>query len=215
MKPFAEWSTSYNRPSTKVLIIYFFCKNFYSKTLHNLHTINEKILPKFTSTVVELFSTCRDASVTRKAPKKLFLFIPRIMINKKKTNTVYDDTRRPQGSAFRKTGCCPGGEGLLIWQGWGCSVSFRGLIQNFRRASPPLSYSEYPPGGVTVMQFLSKNRANFVKITAILKWLVHELSLLSWTSRPLFAHFINFSKGLHLILPLKRFGIFKRFIFGV
>ena len=33
------------------------------------------------------------------------------MINKKKTNTVYDDTSRPQGSAFRKTGCCPGGGG--------------------------------------------------------------------------------------------------------
>ena len=26
------------------------------------------------------------------------------------------------------------------------SVSFRGLIQNFRRASPPLSYAEFPPG---------------------------------------------------------------------
>ena len=26
------------------------------------------------------------------------------------------------------------------------SVYFRGFIQNFRRASPPLSYAEYPPG---------------------------------------------------------------------
>ena len=26
------------------------------------------------------------------------------------------------------------------------SAYFRGLIQNFRRASPPLSYAEYPPG---------------------------------------------------------------------
>ena len=26
------------------------------------------------------------------------------------------------------------------------SVSFRGLIQNFRRASPPVSYAESPPG---------------------------------------------------------------------
>ena len=26
------------------------------------------------------------------------------------------------------------------------SVYFRGFIQNFRRASPPLSYGEYPPG---------------------------------------------------------------------
>ena len=26
--------------------------------------------------------------------------------------------------------------------------SFRGLIQNFRRASPPLSYAEFPPGGI-------------------------------------------------------------------
>ena len=25
-------------------------------------------------------------------------------------------------------------------------VSFRGLIQNFRRAPPPLSYAEFPPG---------------------------------------------------------------------
>ena len=28
------------------------------------------------------------------------------------------------------------------------SVSFRGLIQNFRRASPPLSYTESPPGKI-------------------------------------------------------------------
>ena len=28
------------------------------------------------------------------------------------------------------------------------SVSFRGLIQNFRRASPPLSYARSPPGTV-------------------------------------------------------------------
>ena len=27
------------------------------------------------------------------------------------------------------------------------SVSFRGLIQNFRRVSPPLSYAESPPRG--------------------------------------------------------------------
>ena len=31
---------------------------------------------------------------------------------KKKTNTVYDDTRRPQGSALRKTECFPGGDSL-------------------------------------------------------------------------------------------------------
>ena len=84
-----------------------------------------------------------------------------------------------------------------------------------RIMSTVLDNSPPPPGGVAVMQFFSKNRANFVKITAILKWLVHELSLLSWTSRPLFAHFISFSKGVYLILPLKRFGIFKRFIVSV
>ena len=138
--------TSYNRPSTKVLIIYFFCKNFYSKTLHNLHTINEKILPKFTSTVVELFSTCRDASVTRKAPKKLFLFIPRIMINKKKTNTVYDDTRRPQGSAFRKTGCCPGGGDSLYDRG-GDARSLLGFNSKFPTSIPtPFIFGVPPPG---------------------------------------------------------------------
>ena len=82
--------------------------------------------------MVELFSTCRDASVTRKAPKMLFLFIPRIMINKKKTNTVYDDTRRPQGSAFRKTWCCPGGGGTPYMTGVGMLVfSLRGIDFGF------------------------------------------------------------------------------------
>ena len=34
-------------------------------------------------------------------------------------------------------------------KGWATPrlVSFRGLIQNFRQASPPLSYAESPPGG--------------------------------------------------------------------
>ena len=40
------------------------------------------------------------------------------------------------------------------------------------------------------------------------KWLAQELSLLSWTSRPLFAHIINFNKGVYLILPLKLFTIY-------
>ena len=34
------------------------------------------------------------------------------------------------------------------------SVSFRGLIQNFRRASPPLSYAESPPGDHAVLKLL-------------------------------------------------------------
>ena len=96
------------------------------------------------------------------------------------------------------------------------------LLQGFNSKFPTsiptpfiFGVSPPPPGVVAVMQFFSKNRANFVKVKAILKRLARELSLLSWTSRPLFAHFINFSKGVYLILPLKRFGIFKRFIFGV
>ena len=43
------------------------------------------------------------------------------------------------------------------------------------------------------------------------KWLAHELSdlsLLSWTSRPLFAHIISFNKGVYLILLLKLFTIY-------
>ena len=48
-----------------------------------------QILPQFTSTVVELFSTRRDASVTRKAPKMLFLFIPRITIKKNNKQTRF------------------------------------------------------------------------------------------------------------------------------
>ena len=55
---------------------------------------------------------------------------------------------------------------------------------------------------VAVMQFFSQ-------------LLTHELSLRSWTSRALFAHFINFNKGLYLVLALKRFKIFKGFISGV
>ena len=37
---------------------------------------------------------------------------------------------------------------LGVKKGWAMSrlVSFRGLIQNFRRASPPLSYGSLPPG---------------------------------------------------------------------
>ena len=35
------------------------------------------------------------------------------------------------------------------------SVSFRDLIQNFRRASPPLSCAESPPGIIAVRTFLS------------------------------------------------------------
>ena len=53
--------------------------------------------------------TCRDASVTRKATKMLLLLLLFYESRqRKKPNTVYDDTRRPQGSAFRKTGlgCC-------------------------------------------------------------------------------------------------------------
>ena len=35
------------------------------------------------------------------------------------------------------------------------SVSFRGLIQNFQRASPPLSYAEFPPppGEMALMHY--------------------------------------------------------------
>ena len=44
-------------------------------------------------------------------------------------------------------------------------------------------------GVAVTLFFFSKIRGNFVKITAISKRLAHELSLLSWTSRPLFAHF--------------------------
>ena len=52
--------------------------------------------------------TCRDASVTWKATKILLLLLFYESRQRKKPNTVYDDTRRPQGSAFRKTGlgCC-------------------------------------------------------------------------------------------------------------
>ena len=54
------------------------------------------------------------------------------MINKKKTNTVYDDTSRPQGSAFRKTGCCPGGGGTPYMTGVGMLVfSLRGIDFGF------------------------------------------------------------------------------------
>ena len=54
------------------------------------------------------FWTCSDASVTRKATKILLLLLFYESRQRKKPNTVYDDTRRPQGSAFRKTGlgCC-------------------------------------------------------------------------------------------------------------
>ena len=34
--------------------------------------------------------------------------------------------------------------------------SFRGLIQNFRRVSPPLSYAEFPPGGSCSIKFVEK-----------------------------------------------------------
>ena len=54
------------------------------------------------------FWTCRDASVTWKATKILLLLLFYESRQRKKPNTVCDDTRRPQGSAFRKTGlgCC-------------------------------------------------------------------------------------------------------------
>ena len=47
------------------------------------------------------FWTCRDASVTRKTTKILLLLLFYESRQRKKPNTVYDDTRRPQGSAFR------------------------------------------------------------------------------------------------------------------
>ena len=47
------------------------------------------------------FWTCHDASVTRKATKILLLLLFYESRQRKKPNTVYDDTRRPQGSAFR------------------------------------------------------------------------------------------------------------------
>ena len=31
------------------------------------------------------------------------------------------------------------------------SISFRSLIQNFRRASPPLSYAKSPPGCISLL----------------------------------------------------------------
>ena len=38
-------------------------------------------------------------------------------------------------------------------------VSFRGLIQNFRQASPPLSYAESPPPGSQPQDACSRNSA--------------------------------------------------------
>ena len=60
------------------------------------------------------FWTCRDVSVTWKATKILLLLVLLLLLlfyesrQRKKPDTVYDDTRRPQGSTFRKTGlgCC-------------------------------------------------------------------------------------------------------------
>ena len=50
------------------------------------------------------FRRCRDACVTQKARKIFFLFFHES--RQRKSQTVYDDARRPRGSAFRKTGCC-------------------------------------------------------------------------------------------------------------
>ena len=49
-------------------------------------------------------------------------------------------------------------------------LKFRGLIQNFRRASPHLSYAEYPPGFyaqlllsiLSMISFLAKYSMRFV-----------------------------------------------------
>ena len=38
--------------------------------------------------------------------------------------------------------------------------------------------------------FVTKNKANFVKITATWKSLAHELSMRSWTSGPLFVYLV-------------------------
>ena len=44
---------------------------------------------------------------------------------------------------------------------------------------------------LAVMQFFYENKAHFVNKTATWQWLVHELFLRSWTSRPLFREIIN------------------------
>ena len=67
--------------------------------------------------MVELFSTCRDASVTRKAPKKLFLFIPRIMINKKKQTRFMTILGDHKAAHFVRQGVAPGGRDSLYDRG--------------------------------------------------------------------------------------------------
>ena len=114
-----------------------------------------KISGKFTSTAVQLF----PALALRGKCEKILLFVFVLFCfffvlffheswQRKKPNTVYDDSWRPRGNAFRKTG------------------TYRDAI-------------------------FYENKAHFVNKTATWKWLVHELFLRSWKSRPLFREIIN------------------------
>ena len=87
------------------------------------------------------FWTCSDASVTRKATKILLLLLFYESRQRKKPNTVYDDTRRPQGSAFRKTGlgCCSD-EFFFFSKKSGKSFNKEQQCRN----DWPMSYQTYP-----------------------------------------------------------------------
>ena len=74
----------------------------YEKTLHYMRTNNAKREVNLRQPWLTFFRRCRDACVTQKARKIFFLFFHES--RQRKSQTVYDDARRPRGSAFRKTG---------------------------------------------------------------------------------------------------------------
>ena len=53
------------------------------------------------------------------------------------------------------------------------SVSFRGLVQNFRRASPPLSYAESPPSRTYTFTYTVKPRFTDTRLLRKPRWYKH------------------------------------------
>ena len=100
-KRFAEWSTPYNRPSTKVV---FFARIFIWKPCITCTQLMRKLYPNLRQPWLNFFRRVVTQALRGKH-QKYFLFFP-ANHDKEKSQTVYDETRRQRGRAFRKTGCC-------------------------------------------------------------------------------------------------------------
>ena len=95
------------------------------------------------------------------------------------------------------------------------SVSFRGLIQNFRRASPPLSYAEFPPGSDYSKMIKFELTNNYPNHAFTGLWGVHnscsKLFMISSINIPIYKNkslqiiIIHYFQKINLSLPEKNF----------